>query len=544
MKKLTLLYILLLTATCFFGCAIKERPLIDDQSLIKDNTSKTQAEIDPIILDVIATDNGVAFERAINQYISLEKLEKQFDFYGLYDAVNDTYDLVYKDRHTVFQLDHTKGEMIGNNAQTIPFTIENEEIKLDSKSIAKLFSIDVDSYDNLRVIRARDDLNPFKKALLSGTAYRDYSKLQAERFQEREVQIVNVAEGFALIIIDGQPYLTSELNLTMIQDELPEQPTNKIQPIVMAWDLYGNKSDQKIDSLVDVVIPKWLSLQDVNGKINDLFRPEYTANVRRQGADLWVLVNNGFDPDMTAQFLANGKARQVFIQSLIDYVKNNGVAGINLDFENMHLKDSDRYVQLAAELHVATVANNIPLSIAVTVPGGSENWSLVYDRPRLGQIAEYITLMAYDQHWENSQTSGPVAGYSWVDKNIQSVLEMVPFEKLVLGLPFYTRVWYERLSEEKANTMKVRSKSVFMDAPRKLIDDNNPVRIWDKEHSLYYFAYFDGDSIVKFWYDDAAAVARKAKLFKKYNLAGIACWSLGFETEDVWQALAEVVRGD
>ncbi len=544
MKKLTLLYILLLAATCFFGCTMQEQPLIENPSIIKEDTSKVQAGLDPIVLDVIATEQGISFERSIAQYISLEKLEKQFDFYGLYDAVNDTYDLVYNNRHTVFVLDREKGEMVGDNFEAVPFKMEDGEIMLASESVAKLFSIDIDSYDNLRIIRRRNDLEPFKKALLSGTAYRDYGKLQADQFQEDEVQIVNIADGFALVISEGQPYLTSELNLTIIQDELTEQSADSVQPIVLAWDLYGNKSDQKIDALIDVVIPKWLSLQDVNGKINTLFRPEYTANIKRQGANLWVLVNNGFDPDMTAQFLANGKARQNFIDALIAYVKENDVAGINLDFENIHLKDSDRYVQLAAELHVATVANSIPLSIAVTVPGGSENWSLVYDRRRLGQIAEYITLMAYDQHWENSQTSGPVAGYSWVDKNIQSVLEMVPSEKLVLGLPLYTRIWYERLSEDKPNTMRVRSKSVFMDVPRKLIDENQPVRIWDKENSLYYFAYFDGDSIVKFWYDDAAAVARKAELFKKYNLAGIACWSLGFETEDVWQALAEVVQGD
>ncbi len=121
---------------------------------------------------------------------------------------------------------------------------------------------------------------------------------------------------------------------------------------------------------------------------------------------------------------------------------------------------------------------------------------------------------------------------------------MVPADKLILGLPFYTRVWYERLSTEKPNKMKVRSKSVFMNVPRRLIDDNDPVRVWDEENSQYYFAYFEGDSLVKFWYDDPAAIARKAKLFKKYHLAGIACWSLGFESPEVWSSLKTVIEGD
>ncbi len=538
MKKNILLLTTLVLVLLLISCSTTEQPV----KIVEKTENKPT--IEPIILDIMLSDKGLTFQREIADYMNPEYLESHVDYYGLADITGKCYHFVKDDQLEVFKMDQANGNLLGPNGQVFPYKMIDGNLAIETQALADKLGLTVEKHSNLRIIKTAD--SSFKKAILNGTAYADYGKQQDKKFAEKEVDIVNIAEGFALIIADNKPYLTSELNLTMFQNELEDKESAATvePPLVLAWDLYGNQSEQAIDSLVDVVIPKWLSLQNEAGDINDLFRPQYTDNVRKQGAKLWVLVNNSFDPDMTAAMLKSCQARQNFIDQLIQYAKKNKVDGINLDFENIYLKDSDRYVQLAAELHVATKQIGIPLSIAVTVPGGSDNWSKVYDRKRLAKVSEYVTLMAYDQHWENSQTSGPVAGLNWVDQNIAKTLEMVPADKLVLGLPFYTRVWYERLSTEKPNQMKVRSKSVFMNAPRKLIDENDPVRVWDEENSQYYFAYFEGDSLVKFWYDDPAAIARKAKLFKKYQLAGIACWSLGFESPEIWPALKTVLQSD
>ncbi len=532
MKKSLILTILLVLSIALIGCTAGQKPMVEP--------AQPEPAIEPIVLDIVLSDDAISFTRSIDDYIDPESLENQFAFYGLADLPNKRYQFVKDDVLISFAIDQTAGNLTADNGLVIPYKIVDDKLCLAVEPLAGLLGLQIEKYQDLRIVKSA--AASFNKAIINGTAYRDYGKINSEKFTEKEVSVVNVAEGFALIIVDQQPYLTSELNLTMLQSEPAAELTESVSPLVLAWDLYGNEPEQAIDQLVDVVIPKWLSLQAADGSINNLYRPDYAANVKRQGAALWVLVNNNFDPDMTAQFLADSTARQNFIDQLVAYVSQNQIGGINLDFENIYLKDSDRYVQLAAELHVATKRLNIPLSIAVTVPGGSENWSQVYDRRRLSAVSEYITLMAYDQHWENSQTSGPVAGFSWVDQNIVKMLDLVPQHKLILGVPFYTRLWYERLSSDVPNMMKVRSKSVFMSAPRRIIDENDPVRVWDETNGQYYFAYFEGDSIVKFWYDDPAAVARKAALAKKYGLAGIACWSLGFESPAVWQELKTALQ--
>ncbi len=380
----TLVLILILTS-----CSTNQQP----NKIIE--TTEKKPTIEPIVLDIVLSDKGLTFQREIADYINPEDLETHFDYYGLADIAGKCYHFVKDDQLEKFTIDQANSNLLGPNGQVFPYKLIDGNLTIEALSLVEKLGLIIENYPNLRIIKTAN--NNFKKAILNGTAYADYGKKQDKKFAEKEVDIVNIAEGFALIIIDDKPYLTSEQNLTIVQNEFEDKEgaATVEPPLVLAWDLYGNKSEQVIDSLVDVVIPKWLSLQNVNGDINDLYRPQYTENVRRQGAKLWVLVNNSFDPDMTTEMLASCKARQNFIVQLIQYAKNNKVDGINLDFENVYLKDSDRYVQLAAELHVATKELGIPLSIAVTVPEGSDNWSKVFDRKRLAKVSEYITLMAY-----------------------------------------------------------------------------------------------------------------------------------------------------
>ena len=71
---------------------------------------------------------------------------------------------------------------------------------------------------------------------------------------------------------------------------------------------------------------------------------------------------------------------------------------------------------------------------------GSEYWSGGYDRAALAAEADYLILMAYDEHYSASPTAGSVSSLPWVERGLRRVLQEVPAEKLILGAPFYTRL--------------------------------------------------------------------------------------------------------
>ena len=174
------------------------------------------------------------------------------------------------------------------------------------------------------------------------------------------------------------------------------------------------------------------------------------------------------------------------------------------------------------------------VSMDVTGISTSENWSLCYDRERLSKVVDYMMLMAYDQHWASSPVAGSVAEYPWVENSILGVLRYVPNDKLVLGVPFYTRLWIEKDG-------KLSSQALSMERANRFIEENNIELIWD-ENILQFYGQLEKDDVTyKIWIEDSNSLEAKASLVHKYDLAGVASWRKGFETEDIWVSLEKVL---
>ena len=63
------------------------------------------------------------------------------------------------------------------------------------------------------------------------------------------------------------------------------------------------------------------------------------------------------------------------------------------------------------------------LSVDVTAPDGDENWSLCYDRNVIGDVADYLVFMAYDQYGTASTKPGTTAGLNWIETSLKKIIE-------------------------------------------------------------------------------------------------------------------------
>ena len=71
--------------------------------------------------------------------------------------------------------------------------------------------------------------------------------------------------------------------------------------------------------------------------------------------------------------------------------------------------------------------------------GGLENCDQA-DRAEQGKVVDYVIIMGYDEHYVGSD-AGSVASLSYERDGITGTLENVPKEKIISGIPFYTRLW-------------------------------------------------------------------------------------------------------
>ncbi len=310
-----------------------------------------------------------------------------------------------------------------------------------------------------------------------------------------------------------------------------EGKINLVWEPVYSKESFGAKKEAKIDGL-DVVSPTWLEVSDKKGNLTNRASAGYVEWAHRNGYKVWALLSNNFNnPDDTGALLNNTDARDNLIRQVLAFAALYKLDGINIDFENINKKDKDALTQLVREITPLLREQGLAVSMDISVPDGSDNYSLCYDRKALGEVVDYLMLMAYDQHWATSPTAGSVAQITWVEENIKKVLELVPKEKLLLGLPFYTRLWKDEQGKKLTNT------AISMDTAKKLINENKASVKWDETSGQFYSEYNKDNINYKIWLEDENSINLKSSLVQKYRLAGAAAWNKGMEIPEIWSVL-------
>ncbi|GAA3410906.1 glycosyl hydrolase family 18 protein [Paenibacillus hodogayensis] len=336
-------------------------------------------------------------------------------------------------------------------------------------------------------------------------------------------------------------------------ESIPEQPETKAfipwKPlggkINMTWEQVTTKNPDtsKIGAMpgLNVISPTWFHLQDSEGNLKNLADAAYVNWAHSQNYQVWALFSNGFDPKITTEALATYDKRMKMIKQLLAFAQMYKLQGINIDFENVYLKDKANLTQFVREMVPLMHEQGLVVSIDVTLKSTSENWSMFYDRPALAEVVDYMMFMAYDEYWASSPVAGSVSSLPWVEKGIQQFLveEKVPASKLVLGIPYYIRIWTEQTKNGKK---EVTSRAVFMETITKLIKDKGLKPTYSAQAGQNYVEYTEDGKLMKIWMEDETSVKARIELVKKYDLAGVGSWRRGYEEPEIWDVIKQTME--
>lgn len=294
---------------------------------------------------------------------------------------------------------------------------------------------------------------------------------------------------------------------------------------------------------INVVSPTWFSLS-AGGGVNSLADAFYVMNAHSHGIEVWPLVSNAFDPDLTREALRSADSRQKIIAELLVLAELYGFDGYNLDFENVYFEDRTLLVQFVRELAPLAREQGLKVSVDVTVKSSSPNWSMCYDRKGLAQAADYIILMAYDQYPASSREAGPVAAIPWVERSIVRTLEEVPASQLVLGMPFYVRLWTEKKGSGGESKDSLSSKALSMERIDEILKAHGVEPEYDTNTGLPVARFPNEEGKNTVWLENDETVRTRIGLAKRYDLAGIAIWRMGFEADSTWEVVRREVAAD
>ncbi len=336
---------------------------------------------------------------------------------------------------------------------------------------------------------------------------------------------------------------TGKLNEFKTIREKAEEKAKIEGPISLAWDYYSEyvSAPTRTGKIigVNVVSPSFFYMTKYSTtNVYENVGNEGIAYVNwahGNGYQVWPMLTNS-NMSETSKMLSDYKSRENVINQIIKYIKQYNLDGINIDFEGMYETDKDNFSRLLIEIRPRLNEIGAVLSVDVTAPDGAPEWSLCYDRYTIGKVADYVMFMAYDQYGVSATKAGTTAGHNWVEANVKKFLgqEEVKAEKIILGIPFYTRVWKEINGNVISSVVNIGNVNNLI--------PSNATKTWDEDLQQYYVEYKKGGVTYKIWVEDEKSIEAKLDLVSKYNLGGAAYWEYDRATNSIWNLIESKIK--
>ncbi len=488
-----------------------------------------------------------------NIYLSKQDLGNFFDKYIYEDTENDNIVTTYNNKIASISLETNKININGSDKNTFAHA-ENRDgtIYIPITELEDVYGIDIKYIENSKVLTIDSTSKEQKKAIITkNVAVKSSTKFIAKTVDRVEkgsyVIVVSEEKGYTKIRTENGKlgYVKSNkiANTVVVREEIQEakQIEGKVN---LVWDYYSevatapDRTGVTMDG-VNVVSPAFFHLNS-NGELTENVGQSGQAYIdwaHSNGYKVWPMIQNAGNGmiNVTSEIMNDYNKRQNLINKIVDYCVKYKLDGINVDFENMKQEDKDMYSRFIIELTPRLKDMGIVVSVDVTAPDGSETWSMCFDRNVIGDVADYIVFMAYDQYGTSSNKSGTTAGFDWVNVSLNKFLktEEIESNKIILAIPLYTRLWTEDGSGKVVKQTTVSMKNIDKTIPEGV------EKKWDDSLKQYYIEYQDGQYTKKMWIEDEKSLKEKINLINSNNLAGVASWEKGMETDNFWTFLKE-----
>lgn len=490
-------------------------------------------------------------------YVDLDFVHEYLNDRFFYDKEEQM--LIYTlptDIITVSVGDSIKNEIYSNNSENLGYVIcktEEDKLLVALDYVKKYTNFDYVSFTNPGRIQMNTSWPEIKMATVKkATAIRHRGGVKEEILKELEpgdkVTVIEQMEEWSKVKSDDAIIgFVENKRLNTPISELPIPITDYNEPeytnlckdykINMGWHaVAGEGGNDTLESVVsktkglNVISPTWFGLNDSNGNYDNFSSASYVKRAHDMGLEVWPTFNNtehSANVDTSVIFASYTK-RASLISRLMNDILSVGIDGINVDIEMLATSAGPDFSEFIRELSVSCRLNGIVLSIDNYVPIGNTGY---YDRKTQGEVADYVVIMGYDEHYAGSAEAGSVASIGYVETGLANTMEEVPPSKVINGIPFYTRIWESKGPD-------VSSKAYDMMSANEWVRNHNVELNWDEKTCQNYGEYTSADGTLnQVWMEDAESIRVKLNVMDNYQAAGVAQWRLGYETPDIWDEI-------
>lgn len=446
---------------------------------------------------------------------------------------------------------------VSQTAQTSDYpiaTIQNQTLYIALDFVKQYTKMDFTFYENPnRVVILTDYSKTTQATIKSATQIRYRGGVKSPILtQIKAKDTVTVLEkGNTWTKVESTQGLIGYIKTDSLTGEKEVTPTNDFSEtfthnlknfkINMAWNQITNpNANAKIANTLastkglNVISPTWFYLNSDNGDIASLASADYVSYCHQNNVEVWGLVSNLENKNVsTTKVLTHTSLRENLEKQIINQAITYGLDGINIDFESVSADVGDAYIQFIREMSLLCKQKGLVLSVDNYVPTAG---SMFYNRKEQSVFADYVIMMGYDEHYSGTD-SGSVASIGYVTNGIKEMLSQgVPSNQIILGMPFYTRLWTETTTDAQTS---VTSKTLGMKDVSAFIQQNNATETWSEEDGQNYVEVQKDNVTYKVWVEDEKSLSLKLQLMNDDALAGGSFWKLGLEDASIWDTIVE-----
>lgn len=309
--------------------------------------------------------------------------------------------------------------------------------------------------------------------------------------------------------------------------------------------LYGGTVEQQIAKVqaagsFQTVSPSYFDIDSSGNLVLNNISSKLIGAMHEMGIKVVPMLSNHWDRRGGQLALRDPAA---LARQIARYVEQYQLDGVNVDIENVTESERDAYTLLVKTLRELIPAEKeVSVAVAANPNGWTTGWHGSYDYAALAQYADYLMIMAYDESWQGGD-AGPVASLSFAERSVRYALQHAPADKIVLGIPFYGRLW----SADGA----FNGNGIGLNVLANMLRDYRAEITFSEEHQspVATFTVRNGDAsytvngkkltpgTYTVWFENEESLAAKAELIHRYDLKGLGSWALNQATDDILSAM-------
>lgn len=290
----------------------------------------------------------------------------------------------------------------------------------------------------------------------------------------------------------------------------------------VSWDAQSLISLRNNISKINMVVPEWLFIDPNTDTMYTSIEPAALALIKQSGIKVVPILSNNYQSKFIGasvhRILHDENKQQRLINDVVKFLQKNQLDGVNIDFEELQETSDEYMIAFQKKLYQQCHAKGFLVTQDV-IPFNED-----YNYQALSQYNDYIFLMAYDEHNEDSKP-GAISSQKFIEAAAMQMAKKMPVSKIILAMAAYGYDWQQ--GKETQDITYQQALTTARESEGQVVFDS-------ATYNLGYSYYDDDDQVHQVFFTDAATNFNTMRFAAEYQLAGTAIWRLGSEDSRIW----------